>query len=349
MTVYPSDPTVFQGPDDLPPVTIRPFEPRDTAEALASFNEVFADVDPTFEPRPPEEWAWRYEDNPCGHKSMVAASDDGKIAAFQGGIPFRVRMGDSNVLYGQLVDSFCKPAYAKGLSKPGLFAQMVADWSTIFGGVGKDQFLVMVGLPVRSAYRIGQKVLFYFMVRSQMELRARLDQLELNETGSLTLDEPDDFPDDVDAFFERVAPAFGVIAVRDYAFLSWRFTRNPLATYSIGCVRRHGELVGYAVFTPGAFDQKPSGMVADWLVDPSVPEARHLLLDWLATKTRAADENELCFVLPDVCPDFRALQLAGFRASMSSYITTAGRRHPRFHANHVTRDWYYTMAEFDLC
>jgi GNAT superfamily N-acetyltransferase len=55
-----------------------------------------------------------------------------------------------------------------------------------------------------------------------------------------------------DALDVRLARPSGVAGVRDGAYLTWRYRRNPVWRHELLCARRAGELTGYAVLRPTA-------------------------------------------------------------------------------------------------
>jgi hypothetical protein len=81
-----------------------------------------------------------------------------------------------------------------------------------------------------------------------------------------------------DALWERMAPSQALIAVRDRAFLAWRFAESPIHAHRFFTVstKKDGRLVAYAV----CHVEAEALHVADFLVDPAAPAAgRRLWLD----------------------------------------------------------------------
>lgn len=86
---------------------------------------------------------------------------------------------------------------------------------------------------------------------------------------------------ELDAFFARVAPAYGVLVRRDQRWLRWRYLDCPDRLHQLWAVRRHGALVGWGAFRLGA----PAIVWGDALFDPAHPLA---VTSLLATATAAA-------------------------------------------------------------
>lgn len=327
---------------------VREYRPGDEQRILPAFNRVFAAIDPTFVPRTIEEWRWRYERNPAGLRIFVATTPDGEVVAHQAGLPVRLVHRGEHVVWNQIVDSFADPRHGRSLKRPGLFVICAKPFGDHYGGPPpKDQ--IMYGMPVRRAYRIGKRFLGYQTVREQLALEADVAAVGRRASGGVGIEEVTRFQDEMSALFERARAPHRAIAVRDAAFLNWRFADRPGHDYRMALARTPaGRLVGYAVAAVGDFDLARSGLVVDWLVDPAAPEAGTALRGWLADWARAAGTDRVRALFPETCADFAAFQEEGYSVTETSYITAAGSYTRAFHTLRLYWDWYYTLAEFDL-
>jgi hypothetical protein len=77
-----------------------------------------------------------------------------------------------------------------------------------------------------------------------------------------------------DDFFERVAPAYGLLVERLRRYLEWRYLRRPDVEYRLHRVDRGGRLVGWGV----ARADGERVLLGDALFDPAHPEAISALL-----------------------------------------------------------------------
>ena len=68
---------------------MRPYREGDAAGILQTFNTVFGENDPAFEPRSMDQWKWAFEQNPAGKRIWVAECE-GQIAAQCAALPYRV-------------------------------------------------------------------------------------------------------------------------------------------------------------------------------------------------------------------------------------------------------------------
>ncbi len=337
---------------ELPPYTIREYQPGDERAILATFNRVFAAIDPTFVPRTLEEWRWQYLENPSGWRIWLAVSDlDGSVISQYAGISQRVRLEGQPARFSQAVDSMTDPAYRGGLKKPGFFVLTGYPYASNYGGPPPEHDTVMWGLPVPHAWRIGKTYLDYELVRTQCKLTRPVEQLpsDLAASPGVEIEEVSSFPDEVEALWRSVAESHGVIAVRDAAQLDWRFVRRPGYSYRIALARAGGELRGFTVQRKGAFDEREDSLVCEWLVEPGREDVRRALFRWHLERAREDDAEHLTALLPDTCPDWILAQELGLRVRRTKYFLVARNYVKRYTMAWLRKHWYYTLGDTDLC
>ena len=330
---------------------LREYEPGDEVEILASFNKIFAAVDPTFRPRTMAFWRWQFLGNPSGSRIILAFTDDGKVAGQFGAVTQRVLIDGRPALFSQGVDHMVDAAYRKGLRRDSLLAVLGNTIARLHGGPLPHQDSVMWGAPVPAAWRVGKTFVRYEAIRTQLKLQAAPEELLPGAAGGAEVEEVQAFPAEVGRLFERVRVdgRRRAIAVRDRPQLDWRFCSHPEKSYSIALARRGGELLGYAVFTRGDFDgAKDEGLVCDWLVAPGEERAQHALLAWLAARARTAGLERLTAIFPDTVPEWLWFQRQGFRARPTRYFII-GRQYARgIDMTWLHRNWTYTLGDTDL-
>ena len=85
-----------------------------------------------------------------------------------------------------------------------------------------------------------------------------------------------------DAFWLKIQNKYPIIAVRDAAFIRWRYFTNPYRKYQLYGVRPKGgsgsDFTGYIAGRCTEVDGIASGMVVDFLVEPGHAAAGHALL-----------------------------------------------------------------------
>ncbi len=338
----------------LPPVHLRGYEPGDEAAILDTFNLVFSESDTAFKPRTMEAWRWLNLENPSGQRIRIAEAEDGRIAAHVAGIAQRLVYNGQAAFINQSVDGFSHPDWRRALKRPGIYAETLNSFNHTYAGPPPDGDIFVWGLPILNAWRIGQAFCEEQIIRTQNKLALDPSRLARPAAAGIEVEEVDEFPQDIDRLFERVAPAHALIAVRDKAQLDWRFVANPLNDYSIGIARTQsrgrgaGRMVGYAVYRSGAYDGESDGLLCDWLVDPETPLAANALRVWLAERARA-EGLRVVAVFPDTANDWVEFQRAGFRVHPTSYFPTAYIYGKRLTPAQLHRDWYYTLGDSDLC
>jgi len=335
-----------------PGYDLRPLEEGDVESLLETFNLVFAENNPDFEPRTMEEWRWAYRDNPAGTRVLVATKD-GEVAAHFSSLPVRVWIGGEERLFGQSVDSFVHPAHRQGLRRPGLYAKLVWEFQDLYGGRDKD--LLHYGWPVWNAWRIGKALLSYEVVRTQNLLVKAVprdaDQglLEGCERDGLRLEFIKRFDEQSRWLWDRCAGAWGASAIRDDAFLNWRLFDHPKNDYTVLGVRDgDGILRGYVVYRFGAWTEPDMGLLVDWLVPSDEPAVAALLNDGLLALAARDGATTLTGIFPDWSCWFESFQELGWRVYPSEYFMIGVYYHKRYDMLWLRQNWWYQLFDTDL-
>ena len=336
-------------PGELPPLTIREYQPGDEHALLSTFNRVFSQIDPTFTPRTLAAWRWQFEGNPSGARIFLALTEDGQVVSQYAGIGQRVLLEGQRASFSQSVDSMTDPAWRLVLREPGFFVLTATPYGERFGGPGPGQDVFMWGLPVWSAWRVGKAYLDYEVLRTQLKLVAPLERLRLPAAAGVEVEEISAFPAGIEAVGERRARDAGAMAVRDKAQLDWRFKSRPDKGYAVALARRSGAAVGYAVFRRDLFDRVDGeGLVCDFVAPPDDQAVAGALLSWLAERARDEGCARLVAVFPDTAPEWRSFQLAGFRAAGSTYFIVGRSWLKRTKLRWLFENWFYTLGDTDL-
>ncbi len=333
-------------PDDI---EIRPYRPGDEQRILETFNRCFSDVDPNFEPRTLESWRWQYLKNPSGWRIMLALAPDGAVVSQYAGVGQRVAIGDRRVSFSQAVDSMTDPAYRRGLKAPGFFVLTGRPYAELYGGRGEGQDLVMWGLPVPSAWRIGAKYLDYELVCNVNRLELDAERFgQVAAPGGVHIEPFEAFDEGFDDLFEGWREGRAAIQVRDAAHLRWRYDACPTQTYTRLRAVRDGATVGYLVVRPGAFDHLDGLLLCDHLTAHGDEEALLALLHAAVELARAGGHERILGMLPDAIPEYLTLQRAGFRVRTTSYFLVGRPYGRRYDMRWLYENWYYTLGDTDL-
>jgi len=326
---------------------IREYRPGDELGIVATFNEVFASGDPRFVGRDLVSWRWAYERNPAGRQVVVATTRIGeheRVVAHYAALPVRMILEGREALYAQGVDSMTHPEHRQGLKRPGLFVNTAEHYFERFAAA--DRTVVVYGLPIDQAFRMGARFLDYEIVRTQNFLG--LAGGAVPSTWPSGVERLDGFDEQARWLYDRCAGAFGASAIRDAAFLGWRFSRPGARYVALGVRDGAGVLRGLAVFRRTHLVLDDMGVVCDWLVPPEEPEVAELLE--LALRRLASEEGAaaLVLMLPDWSPWFAWFQDRGWRVHPSPYLMCTRHFARRYDPLWSRRNWWTTLADTDL-
>ncbi len=329
-------------------LNLRPFGAGDEAAILRAHARVFAHVDPSYQPLSLETWNWQYAKNPFGSRISLALGADGEVRGQYAGLRQRVRCEEGSVHFTQAIDSFNTRRVDAGLSRTSSFVRAGEFFAKHFCGAGAELDQVVWGLAIPGVWRIGASRLGYEHVRTVNSLAARLSELAPGADDSMSVEESVACPSDIGALFELVAADRGAIAVRDKAWMDWRFAQHPLYKYSFGLVRQAGALRGVGVYRHGSFAGEQGGLICDWLVPSADESARAALLAWFRARATESGATQLIALLPDTAPEWLEFQRAGFRVLPTDYVLAARCFRAPFDRNFLFWRWYYTLGDTDL-
>jgi hypothetical protein len=273
--------------------------------------------------------AWAYGANPAGSRAFAAFEGE-RLVAHCGAIGQRVWAGGRERRFAQLVDLVEE--------RPGHLALVARGLVDEVGGP-KDT-VVLYGWPGPAEARIAERLLGFETVRTETRL--------VRTTGNGVPDVPADveelerFDEQARWLFDRCAGDFGASAIRDAAFLDWRFVDRPGRTYRRLAVRDpEGVLRGYAVLDL----EREDARLVDWLVPPEEPEVGEALVFGSLATARAAGRPSLATRLPPWSPWFERLQRWGFRAHRDEDFLLARGFTRRFDDLWLREQWWTTLAD----
>lgn len=210
----------------------------------------------------PAYYRWMYLDNPAGPAVVWSARQDGEVVASFAVAPKRFVVDGREVLLGKTMDMFTHPdhqgrglmgrctsevfAAARERGIEGWYVTPSVNSYPIFTGRwGYDE-------PLRLVYRA--RVLGWADVLGAVSpvagrIGGLLDRLprRRREPGQ-RLERVQRFGPEADDLWQRVSPGFRVAAVRDAAYLNWRYLDNP-DDYTCLALRTGDALRGVVVTT----------------------------------------------------------------------------------------------------
>jgi GNAT superfamily N-acetyltransferase len=167
------------------------------------------------------------------------------------------------------------------------------------------------------------------------------------------------FDESFDHFWGRVADKYSSLAVRDRAFLSWRFGAVPHRQYEVWTTRMGSELLGYAVLRCDEILGVQSGLIMDLLVEPT-QRGEKAGLSLLAAVTERFREQGMWMataLMLGHTQEYRLLRQAGYvpvqrwLASRSYSLAVGKCSTDSLSPFQVTeiRSWFVTLTNHDAC
>jgi hypothetical protein len=295
-----------------------------------------------------DHWQWQYARNPTGERRILIAVDErggGRVAAQYAGIPVRMFDHGAVTIATQAVDSMVDPAYRRGLKRPGLFATLGAKWYAKW--IHPDGDRLAYGIPVPQSWRIGNALLRYEIVRTQPILY-REPAAPISAGRGVSVRAVERPGPEFGELFAKLAPDLRYLATRDAAFLGWRFAEHPTFRYTILGAFEGSALRGYAVVRQGDWMVPNNTILADWLVAGGDLDAGRALLQACEAIRVAGRSPLLSILIPDCNPWYRDLQVEGFLVAPSDYMTVVVSSSASYAPHVLRRDWYHTLADFDI-
>lgn len=316
---------------------VRPYQPEDEEGVLSLWRIAFEkEMDRSL-------WAWKYIEGPFKHQIAVCIDEAGQILVLYGGIPFpAVRQGD-RVTITHLMDIMSHPS-CRG---SGLFVRVANSFFEFFAGAGKTVFYY--GFPGPYHFAIGEKYLNYrWLGKGMGYLRASVKEVAGKGRRLGGHVEPIRKSEaSMNETWRMQARHYGFSAIRDQAFIQWRFFDHPLRTYDVWGYR---PTLGscYQAYAVISMDGTRARLV-DMLAPPSEGMIARFL-GRLAIHYAKADMDVFEAWLPEGHFTKRALISAGFAPFNEPFgiIPTGRSFDPRLDYEWASTHLYYTMADGDL-
>jgi hypothetical protein len=280
----------------LPDVSIRSYRDGDEQAILDLFHRRF------HPDRTLDHWRWKFRNHPRGEGlASLALDEHGALVAHSAGYP------------ALLVDARQPPSSSRSDGTRTLrclqVGDVMADPTAPRGGLGASLSASTLRHLFEQARAAGMQFTYgtagaksdRFYLRSvqrqllgpaayrscdAQRLAKRLRRTRPHR-AHLSVETVDRARSEMDRLFARVAASYGVLTLRDAAYLDWRYGRCPDRVHRVYAARSTNRLMGWATFR-----HIGSSLVwGDALVDPDCPRAAAALLD-AAFRDRGTDAVE---------------------------------------------------------
>ncbi len=304
----------------------------------APVPEVFAPLDPA---RRQAEWEWAFARNPAGPR-LVLARRAGVLAAHGAGLGVRTRVlgetrGFTHVLTGAL-------GAQVGRDEPAALAAARALHEEF---LRPELDLVHYGWPDAHARALGRQHLEQerlkvqsLLVRAPVAAPAPSSVPASALVRTLTR-----FGPEADVLYACCATHWNASAIRDAAFLNWRYAEHPRRRYRMLALQNGDTLRGYAVQRAGDELGPRLELLLDWLVLPGDEEAAEALLAAALAGAEADGAPALVTAIPEWSPWSLWFQQRGFLHHPSEHVEVVRGAQPRFDMLWLRDNWWTTLGD----
>jgi hypothetical protein len=166
----------------------------------------------------PQEWSWKYPDNPDGWIAFVAEVD-GRIAGHYGGWPIRTIIGGAEALIFAIGDVATDRSVRHLGGRQNVFRSMA---EAMFGHLRADGAPFAFGFPNPRALAAGERLLGY-----RPEFAVREVVYEIGAPPRAKGKASEWLGEEYDELWERVAASLETGVVRDRRRMNWRYHARP--------------------------------------------------------------------------------------------------------------------------
>jgi predicted N-acetyltransferase YhbS len=264
---------------------------------------------------------WKYSSNPAGPGYGSYVELDGRLVGFYGAVPVRLRVGDRTVAAAQAADAMVLPpvrrrglfgelgrrtlsqahdagaelvyAFPNDVSRVGSVKQMGFVYP---GEVPRYVKVLAPGVLARESGRAGPGAWVYRFLLQLTRLAAHRQDSTPQRTGGVR--EVRVFDTRFADLWNEAGRIFPIAVVRDAAYLTWRYTDNPLVDYVVLVAEQDDTLRGYVVLSLRDLENDGSVALAELVVAPGEQEAGLALLAAAEARTRQLGGLQLqCWML----------------------------------------------------
>lgn len=312
-------------------------EKGDRPEVIALARRVWGD---TTADRLDRHWEWKFESNPAnmGEPPVIwTARDEEGIYAVVAGMWARLKVGETVTqeiwTTDFMADSTRRGRIGLEIGKYSMYwgphitmgypmsERVYSLWMRL-GGADSDPMLIH-SCSLRPGYKLlrmnypdGIARLGNIAWRTAMGLRRMVVK---GPAPDVKVTEITSFDAAYDDLWERVAPDYPVIAVRDQAYLVWRFQKCPSRRYRILQASRNGELTGYLACRLAETGRPRAGYIVDALTKRDDGDSFRSLMIHAVQLLKGMNADTVHFYSTEHSPILtRELRRAGFLASRVS-------------------------------
>lgn len=255
--------------------TTRTFRAGDEEQILDLFRRAFPHAT-----RGIEHFRWEYQGNPFGNERIALTFDEGgQLVAQYAGYPVSLVEDGRELLANQIGDIMTDRSVRQvGRGPSSILARTANHFYDAFcrGAIAFNYGFTTAAHRELSVRFLGSDAVepAVYRVRNLAQNPFAPISRSRRWTGGWQLEIVQSAGEELDRFFDRVAPAYRFLVRRDARYLRWRYLECPDVPYFMVAIRKWGRLAGWTVF-----GVRGSRLVwGDALFDPAYPHAAGILL-----------------------------------------------------------------------
>lgn len=299
--------------------------------------------EPRFRPRTQVEFDWACGQNPAGAR-LVLARRGGQIVAYAFGLAVRTRVLGETRTFTHMLAAGLEPLGGVGQVGEGDERAWLSAARAFHAEYLRPEVdLLHYGWPGARTRELGRVHLEHERLRAQ--------SLLMRDTGSgASAASPlvralVRFGPEADLLYASCATHWNASAIRDAAFLNWRFAEHPRHRYRLLGVQSGQTLRGYAVLRRCDELGPRQELLLDWLVLPGDEEAAENLLAAALAGARANGAGVLVAAFPEWSPWSLWFQERGFLHHSSERVEVVRAAAPRFDMLWLRDNWWTTLGD----
>lgn len=346
---------------------LRRYTPADREAVLSLFGEVFG---PEPEAVARRTWTWKHERNPHaapGGTRMFVSTSEGRVVGLIG------TLADTVQVRGNTLPAVWGVDFAVHPDHRGRGIRLLKQW------LDSQTDAVQLGSPIGRAYeferRLGpldacQMVTYKCILRPGRVARAKKVSFArgaalvaaahavaagMRVTGSpaapagLRVETASSYDTRFDALWQRAAPGYEVIGVRDRRHLDWRYGQCPHRTYTCLTAEGEGGLRAYLIYRLEQAGGLLYGHIIDWFAGRSDARAAGgVLAAALRAMRTAGVDMATCMMVPEQQPYARLLRRNGFVFRGGAIHLIWGPQGLAAESLPKVRDWFFMRGNSDV-
>lgn len=268
-----------------------------------------------------EYWRWKYLDNPLGTHFCHCALMEGRIIGFAGGIPYRIKWKDREIMAAQITDLVVEPELQgkkvfSPLQKANL-ADIRNKTDAFYGFTNENSYRVyykkeedfdysfhvprMIKILNATAFlkhRLPAAAAKIAGTVADIGLSLAERMMSVGAGSATAIREIKTFDERFDVFMKMISPSFNMMHVRDQRYLNWRYCHHPLYRYTIYAAEEAGDILGFVVLRNEPAEVH-RGFILEFFAFPDRNDVQHLLLNQAAEHFRRLGVDIVtCWMFP---------------------------------------------------